>query len=358
MAGDERVENQDAVAQTDVAQPAAGKRGLPPAFPDAKDDSSQYEPPIKPEDLQWEDDADKPETGVEGGKGDDTGRPHPTEGEDELVSLAVEQGIPEDVARRLAEADPALLEQAMLDRDRLLAQIGQAAGTGEPEPEPRVTTQPKAPQEPQEPMDDLDKAIQEALAVEVDPDEVGPDAARAIETLKNATRVLAAQLKAYEAFTKDIVSRQEERRLATFRQEFDNWVNSLPDEWLPIFGKGTVDELRSAGRSDFIEARKRLIEMMEHIEAGLRRTGQPVPPVPQLATRALRVLFPDRAIKLDQKALLRRLQKRKSLMTQRPTRRSGGRPANPRLAAIELVREEMRKRGYEPVAEEKEPEVL
>ena len=103
--------------------------------------------------------------------------------------------------------------------------------------------------------------------------------------------------------------------------EFDSMVNSLPDEYVPILGRGNAHDLERHGMH--FNNRYHLEKTMLALQEGSRLSGRSEIPQEELMIRSLSVAFPE-AQKMQtriQEDVVDQVHRRQQMMTQRPTQR-------------------------------------
>jgi hypothetical protein len=132
---------------------------------------------------------------------------------------------------------------------------------------------------------------------------------------------------------------QAERDYVT---QFDNLVNSLPETYAEVFGKGARSDLKENSK-EFGE-RVRLNQAMSAIQRGRQVNGLPPLSTDQLFNRALRAEFGDIETKAIRQELNSKMETRQRQFTSRPTSRAGKQLA-PETKAANRVQEFMAARG-------------
>lgn len=157
---------------------------------------------------------------------------------------------------------------------------------------------------------------------------------------------LAAQQKVIAEQQKQTQAILDERAAIEVRryvEDFDGFVNALPDEWNDTLGKGSGFELPKDGIA--MKARVQLDQTARLLADGRAKQGQPPLPLNDLLARALRVAFPQKQEQAVRKQIEAEVVKRHSLKTARPTVRSGGRPKSSLDAAAATAEQWYAKRG-------------
>lgn len=157
---------------------------------------------------------------------------------------------------------------------------------------------------------------------------------------------LAKQQAVIEAQAKQTESILQERKAFEVRryvEEFDGFVNALPDEWNDTLGKGSGFELSKD--SVAMKARIQLDQTAKLLADGRAAQGQPPLAMNELLSRALRVAFPQKQEQAVRKQVEQEVIKRENLKTARPTGRTGAKPKSGVDAAAEYAEKWYSKRG-------------
>lgn len=152
---------------------------------------------------------------------------------------------------------------------------------------------------------------------------------------------LADQWNTMVDFIQDTHKQMKEQQdyISTMRQrEFDNTFDSaisgLGEDYAPIFGKGTVNELDR--NSDAFKNRLSVVEEIQLLQAGYEARGQTPPSFDQLLKRAVNGLFPD-VVQGKQEKQTKAKERNKQIIG-KPSRKSDRvASSNGRHAAIEAV---------------------
>lgn len=124
--------------------------------------------------------------------------------------------------------------------------------------------------------------------------------------------------------------------------QFDSLVNSLPETYVEVFGKGGRSDLKENSK-EFGE-RVRLNQAMSAIQRGRQVNGLPPLSTDQLFNRALRAEFGDIETKAIRQEINSKLETRQRQFTTRPTSRAG-KELKPETKAAQRVQEFMQARG-------------
>lgn len=126
---------------------------------------------------------------------------------------------------------------------------------------------------------------------------------------------LRAQQEAIAAQLQEQNRRAAEQELA----EFDALVNSLPDEYVGILGRGTVYDLQPGSLA--FQNRVHLDQTMNSLREGLRLSGRPAVSTEELMARSIGIAFPEVQKTVIRNEVVQEVDQRQQMMTARPTQR-------------------------------------
>ena len=127
------------------------------------------------------------------------------------------------------------------------------------------------------------------------------------------------QLKEQQEFIQQYVQEQQREKQRQSLDEFDGMVNSLPDEWVPLLGRGTAFDLDP--NSLAFNNRVHLDRTMIALQQGNLAAGRPPIQRDELMIRSLGVAFPDVQRQVIRNEVIEEVGQRQRLMTSRPTQR-------------------------------------
>jgi hypothetical protein len=174
------------------------------------------------------------------------------------------------------------------------------------------------------PTDDI---IVEPSPFELPPREDGeewdPDSVKLIEAMNQRTEQLLAQrdaqIKQQQEYVQNLATQQQQADAARQLEEFDDMVNSLPDDWNGLLGKGTAYDLEPRGLH--FNNRMHLEQTMNALQNGNIRSGRQPIPSDELMVRALSVAFPEQQQAVVRREVVQEVAQRQQVMTARPTQR-------------------------------------
>jgi hypothetical protein len=152
-----------------------------------------------------------------------------------------------------------------------------------------------------------------------------------------------AAIDAQQKQTEAILNERKEVETRRYVEEFDGFVNQLPDDWKDTLGKGSGFDLPSD--SVHMKARIYLDQTARLLSDGREQQGQPPLPMNELLSRSLRVAFPQKQEQAVRKQVETEVAKRQSLKTARPTGRTAGKPKSGSDAAADHAEKWYAKRG-------------
>lgn len=143
--------------------------------------------------------------------------------------------------------------------------------------------------------------------------------------------------------TQEFLAEKRTQELKRYVDEFDGFVNKLAEPWKKVFGAGSGYDLNP--NSAEFKSRVQLDETVKQLAFG--RSQQGLPPLPQdeLMSRALRVAFPQQQETAIRKQVEKEVSERKSMTTNRPTGRAGGKQVVGVDAAAATAEKWYRERG-------------
>jgi hypothetical protein len=125
-------------------------------------------------------------------------------------------------------------------------------------------------------------------------------------------------------------------------ERFERMISDLGDDYEPMLGKGTVDDIDRSG--DHFKNRQKLFEQMHVIQSG--RVAAKLEPLAEkeLFQQAVNHVFNGNLKDLTRKGIAKTLKKRKGQMIGRPQGRKG-RPLSPDQAAYKAVADKLKSLG-------------
>lgn len=229
---------------------------------------------------------------------------------------------------------PAALQRAVTAMDKRILALGGQAKPAELPPQLPVQQPPPAP--PPAPKGDEISALEARLEKDFDPEFAGVvkqfrahDSAR-IARLEQAIQAMHAQ--------------SAQQTSDRFTQQFDDWIGSSKDAQT-ILGKGSFGDLGSAAPE--LKARFEVVQQMNALAEGYRRSGLPVPRVEILARKGLAAAFPEKISELARAQIKAQVRdSRSGQFIAKPTSQPVSRPTgNTRDGAVDAVTQQMREFG-------------
>jgi hypothetical protein len=160
--------------------------------------------------------------------------------------------------------------------------------------------------------------------------------------LKQQQELLAQQ----QQFINSNLQQQQQAQLQQYVQEFDGYVNNLPDTWGPILGKGSGFEMAAQNpQSPQLQARVHLDNVAKQLQAGRQAQNLPALSRRDLLDRALRVAFPQQQENIVRAEVEGEVSKRQRMVTNRPTVRGNRSNLTPEESAAQKADQWFQSRG-------------
>ncbi len=350
----------DAFAEADPKEPVeyADIEDSTPAADSVEAEDASEQPSEETSDETT--DAEQPETD----KTDEAEASEPPEFGEELLAEASERlGLTAEQVEQFGTAEN--LEFVLAKQDHALAQIGQQMLDGQQPPQPpsqatpsqngqaqQPPVQPMA-QPPSPPANQEPSALVGEYKVELNADEHDE---LIVKTFNGLNEHVRGEFTKHIGYMQDmaqaIVDMQQQNQQITGNskaeadREFDQTMNTffagLGDEFKDTFGREATSKL-SENDGEFAN-RQKLVREMNALDAGYQQTGRAKLPRVDLASRALRALYPDKIKQTVRQELAAKVASRQRQTVSRPgTNRPKGKTGDER--AIAIVEEFQRNAG-------------
>lgn len=162
-----------------------------------------------------------------------------------------------------------------------------------------------------------------ALPSPTESEEWGTDTLNLVDVMNKRTDSLLAQRDAkiteQQTHLEQFVISQQKENSRRDLEEFDTMINSLPNEWTPLLGKGTAYELNPESMA--FNNRMHLEQTMNALQEGNRQAGRNPIQSDELMIRSLAVAFPEASRLAVRNEVVQEVNDRSRLMTSRPTQR-------------------------------------
>lgn len=278
------------------------------------------------------------------GLSDDSGKP---QFEDDLLEMA---GLTAEEAVKYFKTSEEL-ENAISLQDSQSLWAGRASQQQQQQWQHPPQQQLPARHVPQQPPATSPPGQQAAPAVDLnnlDPEEWGEDTVNLLRGLDAQYRqqIQAAldRSSRAEQMLQQFANAQLQQQIEAQYDEFDQRVNSLPEQYREAFGSGTRHTL---GNSPQMQNRIRLNQAMQIMSRGRQMNGLPPLGRDQLFKRALRAEFPELQEQSVRREVNDKLSRRYGMQTSRPSARQGS-ALTPDEKAAHTVGEYLNKAGIQP----------
>jgi hypothetical protein len=340
--------------QGDSGQEPAGDSDANDQVSDAPDANET------PADEQAQPDTDGEQTADDVPAGD--ADPAPSAGEQDAAqpqwsqSLLEAAGLPNAEVAKQQFGTPKALENAVRLMDARAVQIGQHFSQVPPTapqqpPHPQWQQQGPPIQQPQQPTNEPAAGDDEFKMPDPPEGEEWDEATTSLvkslhsqfnSKWKQQQELLSQQ----QQFINSHLQQQQQAQLQQYVQEFDGFVNALPETWAPVLGKGSGFEMAAKNpQSPQLQARVHLDNVAKQLQAG--RQAQNLPPLSRndLLDRALRVAFPQQHEENIRSEVETEVSKRQRMVTNRPTVRGSRSNLSPEEAAAQKADRWFQDRG-------------
>lgn len=218
------------------------------------------------------------------------------------------------------------LRNAILEWDKRFVEAGRQQLEQHQRPQQPPTNwqqyPPQYQQQPQHPPQQQQMPNQ--LRIQLDPEKWDKETQSLVDQIQahNAQIILQQQqqIRNLQDAVGSVFAEREALSNRRYVEEFDSYIQKLPEQWKSVFGEGSGYELLNTN-PQAIQNREYLDRIATQLEAGARSYGSVAARKSDILDRALRIAFPnihDAQIKQD---VVRQVQSRSNLVTARPTAR-------------------------------------
>lgn len=249
--------------------------------------------------------------------------------DDEPSGLAAEA-----IAYGLDPADfptEAALEKAVIAIERQIAKMGEGfvpANSQLDTSEESANTSAKTQKDSRQPAGKSAEDSADGAAADSHDEEFALPEGEFDPELERVIKGLQGQVKSLKAERDQANAQQAQQAWVEFEQKLDGFFTELGDDFKPLFGDGTMRDLKPD--SEAAQNRMRVVKLAENLMRGDAAANRPVRDIKRALQSGLRGEFTEHVEKTQRRQLSKEVEKRRKQAIARPTQRQG-RP----LSAVE-----------------------